>query len=114
MALIDCPECGRQVSSNAPTCVGCGAPIADTSYAKIASTAPPNSGGRAKRGERVPYTDQEVAVLLSKKKKTSHVLHLLLSIFTVGIWLVIWLLVAASNGSENQKIDKMIAKGKKV
>ncbi|SEQ11412.1 zinc-ribbon domain-containing protein [Ectothiorhodospira magna] len=28
MALIDCPECGRQVSDKAPTCPGCGAPIA--------------------------------------------------------------------------------------
>jgi len=24
MALINCPECGREVSSNAPTCPGCG------------------------------------------------------------------------------------------
>jgi uncharacterized membrane protein YvbJ len=28
MALIDCPDCGKQVSSNAPTCPNCGAPIA--------------------------------------------------------------------------------------
>lgn len=100
MSLMDCPECGRQVSSKAPACPNCGAPIeADTTTNK--------------RG-RVPYTDQEVAVLLSKKKKTNHVLHLLLSIITAGIWLIIWLIVAASNGSENKKIDKMIAKGKKA
>jgi uncharacterized membrane protein YvbJ len=28
MALINCPDCNRQVSQNAPTCPGCGAPIA--------------------------------------------------------------------------------------
>jgi len=28
MALIACPECGKQVSSSAPTCPGCGHPIA--------------------------------------------------------------------------------------
>ncbi len=28
MALIACPECGREVSDKAPTCPGCGAPIA--------------------------------------------------------------------------------------
>ena len=28
MALIDCPECGKQVSSKAPTCPNCGVPIA--------------------------------------------------------------------------------------
>ena len=100
MSLIDCPDCGRQISSNAPACPGCGAPIA------AASSTP-------KKGNRIPYTDQEVAVLLSKKKKTNHLLHLILSILTAGIWLILWILVAASNGSENAKIDKAIAKGKK-
>ncbi len=28
MALIPCPACGRQVSEAAPTCPGCGHPIA--------------------------------------------------------------------------------------
>ena len=100
MSLIDCPDCGRQVSSNAPACPGCGAPM------DAVTTTP-------KRGNRVPYTDQEVAVLLSKKKKTNHLLHLILSILTAGIWLIIWILVVASNGSENAKIEKTIAKGKK-
>ncbi|WP_200174978.1 zinc-ribbon domain-containing protein [Ectothiorhodospira shaposhnikovii] len=31
MALIDCPECGRQVSDKAPACPGCGVPIAHES-----------------------------------------------------------------------------------
>jgi len=30
MALIDCPECGKQISSEAPTCPGCGVPIAQS------------------------------------------------------------------------------------
>lgn len=29
MALIDCPECGGQVSDRAPACPHCGVPIAD-------------------------------------------------------------------------------------
>lgn len=66
------------------------------------------------KAEREPYSDHEVMVMLSKKKKTSHVLHLLLSIVTAGIWVLIWILVAVSNNSENNKIDKMITKGKKV
>jgi hypothetical protein len=33
MALIDCPECGKRVSSNAPTCPHCGNPIAKSSIA---------------------------------------------------------------------------------
>ena len=27
MALIKCPECGKQVSDQAPTCPSCGSPI---------------------------------------------------------------------------------------
>lgn len=33
---------------------------------------------------------------------TSHVLHLLLSVVTVGAWVVIWLLMAANNASQVQ------------
>ena len=28
MALINCPDCNKEVSENAQTCIGCGAPIA--------------------------------------------------------------------------------------
>ena len=28
MAMVACPECGKQVSSTAPACPGCGAPVA--------------------------------------------------------------------------------------
>lgn len=30
-------------------------------------------------------------------KKTNHILHLLLSIITAGIWLIVWLLIADQN-----------------
>ena len=30
MALVKCPECGKEVSSEAPTCPHCGRPIAST------------------------------------------------------------------------------------
>jgi hypothetical protein len=43
MALISCPECGRQVSDKAPTCPTCGAPIAlqSTTPSPIYVSAPP-------------------------------------------------------------------------
>ena len=99
MALIKCHECGKEISDSASSCPGCGAPVV---------------AAKPKKGGFIPYTDQEVAVLLSKKKKTSHVLHLLLSIITVGIWIIIWVLVTISNSSENAKIDRQIKKGKKI
>ena len=99
MALISCPDCEKEVSDRAPTCPNCGAPIA---------TAPKAAGP----GEATPYTDQEVAVLLSRKKKTNHVLHLLLSIVTAGLWLIVWAVVTNNNNAENSRVDRQIAAGK--
>ena len=102
MALIDCPDCGKQVSSNAPACPNCGAPIATPVVERKSS------------GGRVPYSDQQVAVLLSQKSKTSHLLHFFLSLFTIGIWIPIWIFVSIVNGIANGSVDAIIAKGKKV
>ena len=33
---------------------------------------------------------------------TSHLLHLVLSIFTVGVWIIMWIIIAASNSSAAQ------------
>lgn len=101
MALINCPDCNKEISDKAPTCPGCGAPIG--------AAAPVHE-----KGATVPYSDQEVAVMLSKKPKTSHLLHLVLSIITAGVWVVVWLLVAINNSIEGGRIDRRIAKGKKI
>jgi hypothetical protein len=98
MALIKCRECQKEVSDSAISCPGCGAPIASAAL---------------KKGDNVPYSDQEVAVMLSKKKKTSHLLHLVMSIITLGFWVIIWFIVALSNSMENKSIDQKIVKGKK-
>ena len=44
--------------------------------------------------------------------KTNHILHLLLSIFTGGLWLIIWLLVSASNdvSGKVKRLEKQIIK----
>lgn len=56
---------------------------------------------------------QYQATILAKYK-TNHVLHLLLSIITVGFWIPVWLLVALSNGMErgkaNRKMKRIIKK----
>lgn len=51
---------------------------------------------------------EEIFVLNSKKKNTNHVLHLILSIVTGGLWLLVWLAVAINNNSYNSKIDSEI------
>ena len=107
MALVTCSECSNQVSDKADSCPGCGAPVGRSAEAKKPT-------GLFSKRERVAYSDQEVAVMLSKKKSTNHVLHFLLTLVTLGLWVFVWILVAISNSSENKKTDKMISKGKKV
>ena len=60
----------------------------------------------------IPYTDQEVHVMLSKKQSVSHVLHLILSIITGGLWIVVWVLCSISVSHENSRIDRKIAAGR--
>ena len=49
---------------------------------------------------------QSAALLLEMRKhKTSHILHLILSILTCGIWVFVWILCALSNAIENAKLD---------
>ena len=52
--------------------------------------------------------------MLSRKKKTSHLLHLFLSVITLGLWIVVWIIVALSNNLENTRIDRTISNGKRV
>lgn len=40
------------------------------------------------------------------KYKTSHVLHLLMSVITAGVWIIIWVLVSSSNSSQRSKLEK--------
>ena len=52
--------------------------------------------------------DFMILQLQQRKKKTSHVLHLLLSVITGGVWLIMWALCSIANASQNSKIDKEI------
>jgi hypothetical protein len=54
--------------------------------------------------------DAKIYHLTSQKKRTSHVLHLLLCIPTAGLWLIIWAICGLSNSMENRRIDRLIEK----
>ena len=86
MALIGCSECGHQVSSAAPTCPSCGAPVAGASESRAAGT--PLS------------TVQET----SKKLKV----HILIS--SIIFWVsLIWVIVAVNADKENPGASSGIA-----
>ena len=50
--------------------------------------------------------------LISRETKytTNHILHLLLSVFTFGFWVPVWLLVTVSNANERKKCQNELAK----
>ena len=45
--------------------------------------------------------------------QTSHVMHLILSILTVGLWVPIWILCAISNSLERSKIDRKLERAER-
>ncbi len=46
------------------------------------------------------------AVMPHNAAVTNHILHLLMSLFTIGIWLVVWLVVAVKNADTKAKCVK--------
>lgn len=53
MALVNCPDCGREVSDAAPTCPGCGRPIAEESPRGNVETTGGGKACRHCRGRQV-------------------------------------------------------------
>jgi hypothetical protein len=49
-----------------------------------------------------------IQYLLAQRRKTNHVLHLLLSLVSCFIWLPVWILVSQSTGRHNRRIDREV------
>ena len=47
----------------------------------------------------------EYQVVLVHGRRVNHTLHLLLSFFTGGLWLIIWLLLATTGGEERMLLQ---------
>lgn len=45
-------------------------------------------------------TNEVLAIVAASQYKTNHVLHLLLSLLTGGLWIFVWIVVANQNGSK--------------
>ena len=45
-----------------------------------------------------------------ERLRTGHVLHLLLSIITFGVWTPIWIIIALNNAIERGRIERRISK----
>jgi hypothetical protein len=55
------------------------------------------------KGWRIESRTDHAAVMV-KGKRVNHVLHLLLSLVTVGLWLPVWLIVAIVGGEKREHI----------
>lgn len=55
MALIKCPECGKQISDKSDVCIGCGCPI--------------NTHNRVFSGEYGLPSDAEIALMINDLEK---------------------------------------------
>ena len=63
------------------------------------------------RCRRMGEAKMTEAQLIAKRAdhKTSHILHLVLSVITAGIWIPFWIIVTVSHSLERKKIDKKLA-----
>ena len=57
-----------------------------------------------RRGWRVE-SQSEYLVAVVKGRRANHVLHLLISVFTVGLWIPLWVIMALSGGETRKTIQ---------
>ena len=50
----------------------------------------------------------EATKLAIQDQKVSHILHLILSVFTMGLWVVIWLIVTVSASMERNRLKAQL------
>ena len=55
-------------------------------------------------GMRVEYKGEQRAVL-AYGKRPNHVLHLLLSVITAGLWIPVWIIIAISSKERRQAVN---------
>ncbi len=53
-------------------------------------------------------TDQQLLFAKLNSYNTNHILHFLLTLFTLGLWIPVWILCGFSNSVERKKIETQI------
>lgn len=52
--------------------------------------------------------NEKLFVLTSQKKNTNHILHVIMTVLTGGLWFIVWGITMRSNDAHNKKLDKQI------
>ena len=87
------------MSENFPTAPDAGVPSPASTERRKAALAQAVSREVASSGWRVESQSDYQAVL-AKGKNTSHVLHLILTLITFGLWGFVWIIVAFVNARQ--------------
>ena len=53
--------------------------------------------------------NEKLYVLTTQKKKTNHILHVIMTVLTGGFWLIVWGINMRSNDRHNREIDWLIS-----
>ncbi len=108
-----CGKCGTQSLEGASFCAQCGqalGPVRPPSPAQEAiverrrSVLRHNVQQAVEDGLRVEVQSEYSATLVSGHR-VNHILHLLLSVFTLGAWLIVWLIVSVVGGEKRSVIS---------
>jgi hypothetical protein len=67
-----------------------------------------------KRHQREIRLEVLEAERLLDEAKTNHVLHLLLSILTFGIWIIVWIVLAYLNSVKRSRLKTLISQGNRT
>lgn len=62
------------------------------------------------QGEIAPLSPYQFQ-MITRAPKVNHVLHLLLTIFTAGLWLIVWFFIAATQSQDSRQIVSVDAYG---
>ena len=66
----------------------------------------PHEGARALRHRLATEFETATHVFLVKGHRITHLLHLLLSVITFGVWLLVWLAIAMFGGQRRRTVTK--------
>ena len=100
MALVNCKECGQQISDSASVCPHCGAPAKMPQNLKYCPQCGASNPGARNRYPKDRLTAGLLALFLGGlgihyfylEKTTAGLLSILLSLCTCGIWQIIMLI----------------------
>jgi len=89
-ATQECPYCSETISARAKRCPVCGETV-DVAM-REAEEARREAGEARREARRRPRRDREVVYYERRRPTCPHVLHLILTILTAGLWLPIWII----------------------